>query len=152
MPQDPELSGEFSWYGYINPVEVQSRYETVGYLGEHGGLLIVETGHDEGAGFVSWHRISHGPGEGSRCWNIGVFLAPNHRGRGIGAQAQRRLAEHLFATTPVARVEAVTDAANIAEQRALEEAGFTREGTLRRAQFREGNWRDVIVFSRLRDE
>ncbi len=35
--------------------------------------------------------------------------------------------------------------------RALERAGFEREGVLRSAQFLDGAWRDVVVFSRLRD-
>jgi aminoglycoside 6'-N-acetyltransferase len=35
---------------------------------------------------------------------------------------------------------------------ALENAGFTREGVLRRAWFRGGGWRDVVLYSKLRGE
>jgi RimJ/RimL family protein N-acetyltransferase len=42
--------------------------------------------------------------------------------------------------------------ANIAEQRALEWAGFTREGVLRGACFRAGAWRDMVMYSVLRAE
>ena len=41
---------------------------------------------------------------------------------------------------------------NLAEQRALERAGFTREGVLRHSQFRAGRWRDNVIYSVLRDE
>jgi RimJ/RimL family protein N-acetyltransferase len=58
------------------------------------------------------------------------------------------LLEHTF----VERIQASTEAANAAEQRALEKAGFTREGVLRRACFRGGAWRDMVVFSKLRGE
>ena len=52
----------------------------------------------------------------------------------------------------IERVEAVDRVGNVAEQRALERAGFTREGVLRRACFRGGEWRDMVVFSKLRGE
>ena len=151
--QDPSIAGEFFWYGYSAPRAVRDRFERDGYLGDDDGLLIVDAGGEaRAAGFVSWHRTTHGPGSGSRCWNMGVFLLPEHRGRGLGTEAQRRLVEYLFATTPVVRVEAGTDINNLAEQRSLDKAGFTREGVLRRAQFRNGDWHDVVIYSRLRDE
>jgi RimJ/RimL family protein N-acetyltransferase len=50
----------------------------------------------------------------------------------------------------VNRVEAQTDAANVAEQRSLEKAGFVREGVARGAQFRAGRYRDLVTFSRVR--
>jgi RimJ/RimL family protein N-acetyltransferase len=49
-------------------------------------------------------------------------------------------------------VEASTDVENLAEQRALERAGFTREGVLRHAQFRDGGFRDLVLYSRLRGD
>jgi RimJ/RimL family protein N-acetyltransferase len=52
----------------------------------------------------------------------------------------------------VERIEAETDVENVAEQRALERAGFTREGVLRHAQFRAGHWRDTVMYSVLRAE
>jgi RimJ/RimL family protein N-acetyltransferase len=68
-----------------------------------------------------------GPPE-SWCWQFGILLRAGLRGRGIGTLAQRMLADYLFAHTRAHRVEAYTDVSNIAEQRALEKAGFTREG------------------------
>ena len=41
---------------------------------------------DQAAGFVSWWAVSHGP-RGSRCWQIGIGLLPEHGGRGAGAAA-----------------------------------------------------------------
>ena len=48
------------------------------------------------------------------------------------------------------RVEAHTDVENIAEQRALAKAGFTREGTTRGAQWRDGDYHDGYLYSILR--
>ena len=71
---------------------------------------------------------------------------------GIGTQAQRLLVDHLFATTTVERIEAGTDAENIAEQRCLETLGFTREGVIRSGNFAQGRWRDMFLYSILRAE
>ena len=80
------------------------------------------------------------------------MLAPEHRGHGIGTQAQRLLMDHLFTTTSTHRACANTEAANRAEQRALEKCGFRREGVLRSAGFRGGAWRDLVIYALLRDE
>jgi RimJ/RimL family protein N-acetyltransferase len=83
---------------------------------------------------------------------IGIWLRPEHRGRGLGRQAQRQLAELFFAHTTVHRVEAHTDVENVAEQRALEAAGFTREGITRGAQWRDGAYHDGILYAVLRTD
>jgi RimJ/RimL family protein N-acetyltransferase len=46
--------------------------------------------------------------------------------------------DSLFAHTTVHRIEAATETGNIAEQKALERAGFTREGVLRGIRWRGG--------------
>ncbi len=48
--------------------------------------------------------------------------------------------------------KAGTEVDNAAEQRALERAGFTREGMLRGRGFVRGVWRDGYMYSRLRDD
>jgi RimJ/RimL family protein N-acetyltransferase len=54
--------------------------------------------------------------------------------------------------TPANRVEATTEISNVAEQCALEKAGFTREGVLRGSIFRQGRYRDAVIYSVLRAE
>ncbi len=50
------------------------------------------------------------------------------------------------------RIEAGTQPDNLAEQRALEKAGFQREGVLRAVEFRAGRWRDGVLYSRIRED
>ena len=59
---------------------------------------------------------------------------------------------NLLAHTAVNRVEAHTDVDNIAEQRALEGAGFMREGLIRGAQWRDGANRDGYLYAVVRDD
>ena len=132
---------------------MEAGFAQSGLLDARQGMLVVAIIDDDSvAGDVSYHQVSYGPNEGSRAYNIGITIAPEHRGKGFGAEAQRLLAAYLFATYPVMRVEAQTDVTNTSEQRALEKAGFTREGVLRRAQWRAGDWRDLVVYSKVRGE
>ena len=150
---DATTSGEFNDFGGAHePVdrEVVAR----GPLrNERNGQLIIERLADgRPIGSVGWHRVGYGPNPESEAWNIGIALLPDERGRGHGVEAQIRLAAYLFETTGVNRVEAQTDADNVAEQRALEKAGFQREGIARGAQFRAGSYHDLVVYSRLRND
>jgi RimJ/RimL family protein N-acetyltransferase len=121
--------------------------------GERRGELFIERRADGRiVGTISYHRVSYGPNEPSGAWMIGIDLLPEGRGQGLGTEAQRILADWLFETTPVNRVEASTDVENVAEARALEKAGFTREGIHRGAQFRAGGYHDLLMFSRLRGD
>ena len=47
---------------------------------------------------------------------------------------------------------AFTDVENVAAQRVMESIGFRREGILRRAMFRDGQWRDIAIYAVLRQE
>jgi RimJ/RimL family protein N-acetyltransferase len=86
------------------------------------------------------------------AWRIGITIVPEHRRRGYGAAAQRGLADQLFATTEANRVEADTDVTNLAEQRALERAGFVRESVVKAAQYRGADYHDLVLYRVLRHE
>ncbi|MEU0394981.1 GNAT family protein [Streptomyces sp. NPDC006208] len=146
---DPQATGPFQWLGWSDPGRWRRRWTQDGLLGDDGGQLMVVTG-DERLGFVAWRKVA--TSRASYCWNIGAQLVPEGRGRGVGTQAQRLLVRYLFGHTPVVRLEADTEAENVAEQRALEKSGFTREGVLRSLVFRDGQWRDVVRYSVLRDD
>ncbi|WP_330457858.1 GNAT family N-acetyltransferase [Streptomyces sp. NBC_00820] len=146
---DPAAAGPFQWYGYADPARFRRHWVENGLLGEDGGQLIV-MGDGQPAGFVAWRRVVVSPS--SHCWNMGAQLMPEACGRGIGTRAQQQLVRYLFSNTPVMRIEADTEAGNVAEQRALEKAGFTREGVRRAIVFRDGKWRDGISYSVLRDD
>jgi RimJ/RimL family protein N-acetyltransferase len=123
-----------------------------GLISDDRGVLAVESEDGTLLGEVSWNAVLHGPSPSCRALNVGITLFTEHRGRGFGTAAQTALAAYLFRSTRVERLEAGTDVDNLAEQRALEKAGFTREGVLRHAQFRAGTWRDVVLYSRLRHD
>lgn len=120
-------------------------------LDDDFGSLAVVLG-DQVVGSVGWHWVHWGPSSGSRNPMIGIWLAASARGQGVGTRSQQLLVDLVFRHTVANRVEAHTDVRNHAEQRALEKAGFTQEGVIRGAQWRDGAHRDGILYSVLRSE
>lgn len=123
------------------------------FIGDNHGKLIVERVADgERVGTVDWRPNMYGPNQRSRAWQVGISLLPAARGQGYGAEALRLLADYLFEHTDANRVEGSTDIENVASQRALEKAGYTREGIIRGAQFRHEAMHDLVLYSRLRGD
>jgi aminoglycoside 6'-N-acetyltransferase len=148
----PEAQGEFNDFGQP-PRSHRETAERGAFIDEHHGTLLVEpAGGGEPVGTVSWRPSMYGPPPESRAWQLGISLVPAGRGRGYGPEALRLVTEYLFETTDANRVEGQTDIENIAGQRALERAGFVREGVARGSQWRRGAYHDLVVYSRLRGE
>jgi RimJ/RimL family protein N-acetyltransferase len=146
--QDP-----FSFFGFPGAARssIRVRWAEHGLVSGERGTLAVDL---DGAviGDVVWHTVRYGPPPMSNAFNIGIRLLPEHQGHGHGTAAQQALVSYLFDTYPVNRIEAETDVANPAEQRALESAGFVREGIVRGAQWRSGRWNDLVLYSCLRSD
>ena len=62
------------------------------------------------------------------------------------------LCRYLFTHTAIHRIEASTQPDNAAERRALRKIGIKEEGVLRGAEFRDGDWHDIVFFGLLRGE
>ena len=145
--------GGFNDLGQERRVLAPDAWVTGRLRGEERGELFVQRRSDGAVvGTISYHRVSYGPNAESKAWMIGIDLVPEGRGQGLGTEAQRLLADWLFETTGVNRVEASTDVDNVAEARSLEKAGFTREGVNRGAQFRAGAYHDLVHYARLRSD
>ncbi|MFU8870504.1 GNAT family N-acetyltransferase [Micromonospora sp. SL4-19] len=89
---------------------------------------------------------------------IGYWVAPWARGRGVATAATRALAEHAFAAG-CARLELLTNEENTASQRVALAAGFRHEGVRRSANPgrdsltpRGGGRHDLIAWVRLADD
>ncbi|BCJ44572.1 alanine acetyltransferase [Actinoplanes ianthinogenes] len=145
---EPGLIG-LDWNGFGDAGGVDRRFAENGCLSPEASNLIVEV---EGiaVGTVQ-HREMIFSGRGP-FQEIGIVLLPEFRGRGIGWRAQALLCAYLFQHWPIQRIQAGTHPENVAEQKSLVKAGFQREGTIRAAEFRAGEWRDGLLYSRLRTD
>jgi RimJ/RimL family protein N-acetyltransferase len=149
--ESPEAD-EWNYFEARAANTLHHRFATNGCISDESGQLAIESPDGELLGSMSWFEVRHGPSRACVALNMGISLLPQHRNRGYGSAAQRAFTRYMFDTRLLERIEAGTDVENIAEQKALERAGFTREGVLRHAQFRAGRWHDMVLYSRLRSD
>ena len=146
---DPAVTGEFAQFGWFDLRMWRREWIENKLISDDGGVLMVVCGAER-LGCVDWRRQPSTPG--AYYWEIGMALLPEARGHGYGTQALRLVARYLFAHTTVHRLEATTEAGNVAARRMVEKAGFTQEGVLRETGWRDGAWRDAIIHSLLRTD
>ena len=114
-------------------------------LFKHSVFLIVEKKNQTKIGHINgWTR-----GSGME---IGYALIPCERGKGYGTEAIKIMVDHLFLSRDIVRIQAPTETRNMASVEALEKAGFTREGIMRKASYVDGEHRDQYLYSILREE
>jgi RimJ/RimL family protein N-acetyltransferase len=83
---------------------------------------------------------------------IGYWVAPWARAKGVATRAVRLLARWSFGEFELRRIELVIAVENTGSNRVAEKAGFTREGVLRQYRENKGVWRDHYMWSLLREE
>jgi len=83
---------------------------------------------------------------------IGYGIIPSERRKGYCTEAVKIAVHYLFLSIPLVRIQAHTNVKNTASQRVLENAGFRKEGIVRKRIFVRGNWRDEFLYSILREE
>jgi RimJ/RimL family protein N-acetyltransferase len=95
-------------------------------------------------GPVNWtHRFA----------DVSYFVGERDRwGRGLASQAIRLAAAFGFERLDLNRVQAGLYASNVGSARALERAGFRREGVWRQQLRGAEGWEDHVWFGQLRDE
>ena len=81
---------------------------------------------------------------------MGYWLAEPFWGKGIMTEAVRLFSDAVLNEFGLVRVFAEPFADNQASCRILEKAGFEREGCLRRHAFKDGRFKDMILYSKIR--
>ena len=147
---DPEMSGPYMAPTPVSQAQIERDFAERVAIKEERGNYLIAAKDGTPVGRVSYFRLIFAPF--SYGYNIGIGIMLEHRGHGYGAEAQRLLADYLLFTYPVGRVEASTDIENLAEQRSLERAGFTRDGVIRKGWWRGGRWHDMAVYSRVQGD
>jgi RimJ/RimL family protein N-acetyltransferase len=115
-------------------------------LGRH--LAVVETGSADYLGGINFHKIEphHQRAE------VGFWLAPWGRRRGIGTASMRAACEWAFDNWDLHRLEMQTLTDNDGALTLAAKLGFTREGVLRQRNFERGKFVDLVMLGVLRDE
>jgi RimJ/RimL family protein N-acetyltransferase len=119
-------------------------------LAERGRLLALAA-VDAPSGEVLGGGTLHHLDAERKIIEIGYFVLPHARRRGVATTIARLLAEHAFALG-IERAAAYVNVGNTASERVVERAGFTREGVVRSMPKPDGRRVDKTLFSLLPGE
>ncbi|HUN30692.1 MAG TPA: GNAT family N-acetyltransferase [Trebonia sp.] len=87
-----------------------------------------------------------------RSAEIGYGVRGEERGKGYATEALAAVSRWALSAGGIQRAWLTANTDNLASVRVAEKAGFTREGTLRRAALEDDGLHDQAVFSLLDDE
>jgi RimJ/RimL family protein N-acetyltransferase len=139
---DPSFFGEYNPLEQTTKIEEEKDYDTAP---SERKRFFVEKKDGTKIGVVGVFPVGN-------LWDIGFALIPGERGKGYGTEAVTIFVDYLFLSRDLVRIQATTDLRNIASQRILEKVGFKREGIVRKSMFIRGEWRDLQLYSVLREE
>lgn len=95
--------------------------------------------------FLYWDQVH-------RRSEIGYVLAKPYWGQGIMTEAASKLLDFGFHKMELQRIEARCFVENIGSERVMQKIGMTYEGTLRKLMFIKGSFRNLKIYSILREE
>jgi RimJ/RimL family protein N-acetyltransferase len=82
-----------------------------------------------------------------RCAEVGYWLQPEARGRGVATHATRLLAAHATDVLGIERLELTAAPDNEASMRVADRCGFAHERLILRHLPWKAGWRDTVVFA-----
>jgi aminoglycoside 6'-N-acetyltransferase len=137
---EPEV---IRWWGSVDMEEISEEF-----IGADDGFVIEANGEVVGA--IQYNEENEPM---YRHAGIDIFLTSTRHGRGLGTEAIRVLARHLFEDRGHHRLTIDPAADNTAAIRAYERAGFRRVGIMRRYERGPGGvWRDGLLMDMLEEE
>jgi len=146
---DPELREAGNLPAFDREALVAS-IQDLPILAEQGRLLALAA-VDARSGEVTGGGTLHHLDSERKIVEIGYFVLPHARRRGVATTIARLLSEHAF-SHGIERVAAYVNVGNIASEHVLERAGFTREGVVRSMPKPDGRRIDKTLFSLLPGE
>ena len=97
-------------------------------------------------GLVSFNAVN-------RRGEVGYWVAPEARGRGVATAAVALLAAAAFEQLDLMRLDLLVAVGNPASERVAEKAGFTREGVMRSyLSNKQGSRDDAVMFGLVRSD
>ena len=138
---NPEVGGEFEPFKQETKTELERMFDNL----RDAQWFFVEKKDGARIGFIA-HFLAAGEVE------IGYTILPGERRKGYATEAIEIMVDYLFLWKGIVRIQAKADPDNTGSWKALEKAGFKREGILRKTFYCRGEWRDDCMYSILRKE
>ncbi len=112
----------------------------------HFAVELVETGdYIGGCGVNDFNSTS-------QTATIGIWLAEEYQGKGLGADTLRTLCRFIFDEMNAQKIKLTFFDYNEKGRKVYEKIGFKKEGTLRKEVYTKGKLHDIHIMGMFRDE
>lgn len=149
---DPEVTAGLSLYLPMSQADEEGWFENMLKRPKDEHPFVIEAGSGDGwtpIGNCGLHAIDWR----NRSAEMGIFIGDkSYWNKGYGAEVMLLLLSHGFGTLNLNRLYLRVYHTNPRAIRAYEKAGFVHEGVLRQAEFKKGEYIDVLIMSVLRSE
>jgi RimJ/RimL family protein N-acetyltransferase len=146
---DPEVTQYITMRYPISVAAERKHLETMTAASFEGAGFSVDTLEGE---HIGWCGL-HGGSPEDRSASLGISIGEKqYWNGGYGTDAMRVLCRFGFEHMNLHRIELHVFTDNPRAQRVYEKVGFRPEGCLREADYRYGDYRDIVVMGLLRDE
>lgn len=81
---------------------------------------------------------------------IGYALLEEYWSNGIMTKAVERIVKIAFDQIDIERITALVQSPNTASRRVLEKNGFILEGNMKKAVYKDGEYRDLLIYGKLK--
>ena len=147
---DPEYRGDFYNVWPDVPFEWANFFgKEVEDPNKEGFYFIVRREGNEAVGTMGYLPYTVAWLRGLELW---WQVHPSARRQGVATRAACLLINHLFDATPIERLQATVVLGNEGSGRVAEAAGMQLEGVHRRAYFLHGEYRDMHLYSIVRED
>ena len=133
----------------VSPARAMAAHIRTSFLSEEETVLIIDLQEAAHVGYARWFTAN--PAAGTLEVEV-VFYSPVHDTPALRSEALALICGYLFDDRPVERVQLVLLPEDEMGKSAATRAGFVKEGTLRQMVFARGRWRDLELWSVLREE
>ncbi len=99
--------------------------------------------------FVGCISATPGEYENNRSAEIGYWLGENYWGKGIATESVQKMTKHVFTSTNIVRLFAPVFGQNKKSMNVLEKCGYIKEGVLKKAIFKNGEYIDEHLFAKI---
>jgi RimJ/RimL family protein N-acetyltransferase len=148
---DPDLGRALGMDEAPQEAQIRERARRMSELARSGRLVEFAIAEHAGGGFLGSMMLHSFDARHRRC-EVGFWLDPGARGRGIGGRAVALAVSWAFADLDLLRVEMTTTPDNARVFALARRVGFTHEGVLRKRNVERGLRVDVVWFGVLREE
>jgi RimJ/RimL family protein N-acetyltransferase len=148
---DPELGRLLGMEADPDVAGIRERAERLPGLAADGKLVEFAVSEADADAFLGSMMLHSFDTKHRRC-EVGYWIVPAARGRGLGSRAVSLAVSWAFGELDLLRVEMTTTPDNAAVLALATRLGFAHEGVLRKRNVERGRRVDVVWFGVLREE